>query len=133
MRLFLLPLGLVAGLAACGTPQEQCIRGQTRDLRTLDRLITETESNLTRGYALEEVRLTRSRWVLCQPSHVPVAGQPQTAPQMCLDDVEYTELRPRAIDLADEKRKLTGMRVKRDSLARAAQPAIRACKAQYPE
>ena len=41
-------------LAACGTPQEQCIAYGTRDLRTVDKLIVETEGNLTRGYALEE-------------------------------------------------------------------------------
>ena len=35
-RLMLLP---VLFLAACGTPQEQCISANTRDLQVVDRLI----------------------------------------------------------------------------------------------
>ena len=45
----------LAALAACGTPQEQCINRNTRDLRTVDRLIAEAEGNLQRGYAYETI------------------------------------------------------------------------------
>jgi hypothetical protein len=128
-RLSLAALGL---LAACGTPQEQCINRNTRDLRTVDRLIAETEGNLDRGFAYEEITISTPTWVYCYAP--PVAeGEPVSAPRLCLDDVEETVTRPKAIDLADEARKLDGLKVKRRELARAAAPAIAQCKAEYPE
>lgn len=134
-RIACLILGL---LAACGTPQEQCIAAQTRDLRVLDRLIAETQGNIDRGYALVEVEVVRDRWVLC-PAPVPpppVEGAPPVPPpqpRMCLDDVVETEIRPKAINLAAEADKLISMKSKRISLAKAAAPQIAACRAAYPE
>ena len=54
-------------------------------------------------------------------------------PQMCLDDVDYTEQRPKAIDLNAESAKLASLKAKRAAQAKAASPSIKACKAQYPE
>lgn len=118
-------------VSACGTPQQNCISGATRDMRVVDRLIAETEANLQRGYAIEEQVISRTVWVRCQP-HVP-PGQPEAAPQMCLDDVDDVVSRPKAIDLNAEADKLASLKAKRAAQARAAAPAIKACKAQYPE
>jgi hypothetical protein len=52
---------------------------------------------------------------------------------MCRDEVEEIVTRPKAINLEDEAAKLASLKRKRASLAREAQPAIAACKAQYPE
>ena len=122
----------LATLAACGTPQEQCISQNTRDLRTVDRLIKESEGNLARGYAFETVTVYEDEWVYCpQP---PVAeGQPVPPPRLCLDERPVTERRPKAIDLNEEARKLASLKEKRKSLARQAEKVIAACKAQYPE
>ncbi|RGP38226.1 hypothetical protein [Pseudotabrizicola alkalilacus] len=124
-------------LAACGTPQERCIARETRDVRILDRLIVESEGNLARGYALEEVTTYRDRWVRCPVTReTPVEGQPAPPPpppEMCLREVSETVTQPKAIDLRAEAQKLASMRDKRASLARAASPAIAQCKAQYPE
>lgn len=123
-------------LAACGTPQERCIARETRDVRVLDRLITESQGNLARGYALEEITTYRDRWVLCPVARpVAVEGQPapQPSPQMCLDEVAVTTTRPKAIDLRAEAAKLSSMQEKRTSLMRAAGPGIAQCRAQYPE
>lgn len=122
----------LATLAACGTPQEQCINRNTRDLRTVDRLIAETEGNLARGYAFETVTVYEDYWAYCpQP---PVAeGQPAPPPRLCLDERPVTERRPKAIDLNDEARKLASLKEKRASLARQAEKVIAGCKAQYPE
>lgn len=125
-------------LAACGTPQERCIARETRDARVLERLIAESEGNLRRGYALEEVVVYRDRWVHCpRPAlPAPVEGQPAPPPpppQLCLDEVRETETRPKAIDLRAEAQKLESMREKRAALLRAAGPAIAQCKAQFPE
>ena len=128
-RLVLLTL---ATLAACGTPQEQCISRNTRDLRTVDRLIADTEGNLARGYAFETVTVYEDYWAYCP--RPPVAeGQPAPPPRLCLDERAVTEKRPKAIDLNDEARKLSSLKEKRTSLARQAEKVIAACKAQYPE
>jgi hypothetical protein len=117
-------------LAACGTPQEQCIRSNTHELQTLERLIIETEANIARGYALEQVTYTTARWVPCVG---PSPSGERPVPRMCLEDFERIETRPRAIDLDAERKKLVSMRKKRDELARAAQAVIAECKARYPE
>lgn len=125
-------LCLFLGLAACGTPQERCILRGTRDLRVVDRLIAETEGNLQRGYALEEVTIYHDRWVRCyEPSSGEEGAPPR--PTLCLDEVEQIVTRPKAIDLKDEAEKLASLKAKRATLAKEAQPAIAACKAQYPE
>jgi hypothetical protein len=130
MKRFALPV--FALLAACGTPQEQCINRNTRDLRTVDRLITETEGNLQRGYAYEQITISTPTWVYCDVPKVP-EGEAQPPPRMCLDEVEETVTRPKAIDLADEAKKLEGLQAKRKQLAKAAAPVIAQCKAEHPE
>lgn len=129
MKRILVPALLI--LTACGTPQQNCISGATRDMRVVDRLIAETEANLQRGYAIEEQVISRTVWVRCQPQVQP--GQPAAAPQMCLDDVDDVVSRPKAIDLNAEAAKLASLKAKRTAQARAAAPSIKACKAQYPE
>jgi hypothetical protein len=121
-----------AALTACGTPQEQCISRNTRDLRTVDRLIVETEGNLKRGYALETVTRFEEYWDTCL-DRVIVGGQVSVQPRMCRRERSYTEQRPRAIDLKAEAQKLEGLKSKRTELARAAAPLIEQCKAEFPE
>ena len=122
----------LAALAACGTPQEQCINRSTRDLRTVDRLIVETEGNLQRGYALETVTRYEDFWDTCfEP--VNVGGQIAMQPRMCLRERSFTEQRPKAIDLKAEAQKLDSLKVKRTELARAAAPLIAQCKVDFPE
>lgn len=128
--LLLLPL-----LAACGTPQENCIARVTRDLRVVESLISETETNLRRGYAMEEYTTYHPEWRECGPPiRKPRPGKPDAiVPQMCLKQVPVTRERPKAIDLQAEAAKLQQLRIKRDQLARDAAPAIAQCRAQYPE
>lgn len=128
-RMIFLPLVLVA---ACGTPQEQCINSNTRDLRTVDRLITETQGNLDRGYAFETITVYEDYWTSCPVP--PVAeGEPPPPPRMCMDERPVTQQRPKAIDLQAEARKLDSLKAKRRDLARKAEDVIAQCKAQYPE
>jgi hypothetical protein len=122
----------LAALTACGTPQEQCISRSTRDLRTLDRLIVETEGNLKRGYALETVTRYEDYWDTCLERAV-VNGQVTIVPRTCRRERSYTEQRPRAIDLKAEAQKLEGMKEKRTALAKAAAPLIAQCKVDFPE
>jgi hypothetical protein len=130
-----LTLALCSLVAACGTPQERCIARETRDVRVLDRLIAESDGNLRRGYALEEVVTYRDRWVQCPATTLPAPaeGQPAQAPRLCLDEVRETVTRPKSIDLKAEAQKLASMREKRSATLRAAQPALAQCKAQFPQ
>jgi hypothetical protein len=119
-------------LSACGTPQEQCIRQNTRDLRTVEQLIAEAEGNIDRGYAYETVTVYEDYWRYC-PQRRPPDGQPAPEPRLCLDERPVTEQRPKAIDLNDEAKKLSSLREKRKDLARKADSVIALCKAEYPE
>jgi hypothetical protein len=121
-----------AALAACGTPQEQCINRNTRDLRTVDRLIVETEGNLKRGYALETVTRWEEYWDTCfEP--VVVNGQTSIQARSCRREYSYTEQRPKAIDLKAEAQKLESLKAKRTDLAKVAAPLIAQCKVEFPE
>lgn len=118
---------LVAALAGCGTPQEQCINAATRDLRTLDRLIAEERATLARGYGYESREVVRHRWQRCDDW---IPGTPR---RMCFEPVWQTVRHPVAIDPAAEQRKLDGLLARRAALGTAAAPAIAACRAKYPE
>jgi hypothetical protein len=132
MRRTALPLLLL--LAACATPQEQCIFRETRELRTVEKLIAETEANLARGYALEERTVYVPRWKICGYTPIPrgEGEPPRLKPDYCLEDEAQTVTRPKAIDVAAERRKLADLKAKRSSLARAAERAIEVCRKTYP-
>lgn len=125
-----LVLAVPALVAACGTPQEQCIRQNTRELRQVERLIVETQGNLARGYGFEERTVTDWDWEPCFPAPRPVKGQ---APAMCWEPTERVERKAVAIDPASEKRKLDALVQRQTALTKAASSAIASCRAQYPE
>ncbi|MGV8954999.1 MAG: hypothetical protein ACOH2M_28135 [Cypionkella sp.] len=129
MRRFALFIPLI--LTACGTPQERCIGAATRDMRVVDRLIVETEGNLKRGYGFEEKTVYRMQRVDCTAS--PSADDPSPARETCLDDVAVTERQAVALDLNAEAAKLASLKAKRAEQAKAAAPAIKVCRAQFPE
>ncbi|NBZ87253.1 hypothetical protein [Stagnihabitans tardus] len=122
---------ILLALAACGTPQEQCIRGVSSDLATLDRLIAETRGNIARGYGYETRVEMMPEWVDCTPR--PTEANPTPKPQMCFDDVAQEVRRPVSLDLRAEQAKLDSMVERRDQMAAAMAPALAACKARYPE
>jgi hypothetical protein len=127
-RLMLLP---VLFLVACGTPQEQCISANTRDLQVVDRLIHETEGNLARGYGFETVTVYEPRWINCTPR--PSEAVPEPELEMCFEQVPVTVRKEVALDLGVEAGKLTSLKAKRTGLAEAAESVITQCKAKHPE
>lgn len=119
-------------LVACGTPQEQCIRRGTTELRKIDRLIAETEGNLARGYSYEEHTIVTHEWVACfEPGMGSYGHHARTG--MCLEPDEETIRREVPIDPTVEARKLDNLKARRKDLLRAANEAVRSCKAAYPE
>lgn len=129
-RLLFAPLLI---LTACGTPQEQCINRNTRDLRVIQGLVDETQANITRGYAIEEYTVYVPVWQVCEVPVQTDPAKPAPPPRYCFEDEPQTRTRPKAIDLRAEGAKLDSLLERRDQLARASEPVIAQCKAQYPE
>jgi len=128
MRRFTAPalLGLCAfALAACATPRERCFATATQELRTIDALIAETQTNIARGYAIAREPGVRTSLVFCyDPPREPYTFCSQNEPTV----VE----RPVAIDRADERRKLASLQERRAELAGATRRQVAACEAQFP-
>ncbi|MGQ0610734.1 MAG: hypothetical protein ACT4N9_06485 [Paracoccaceae bacterium] len=127
-RLSLISLGL---LAACASPQENCIAGATRDAHVINGLVAETEANLLRGYALQTVVVLEKDWVDCTPP--PTEAEPFPAPKMCLADVPVEKTQAVAIDLRAEAAKLDSLRQQQVRLSEQAHAEIAQCQTLYPE
>lgn len=131
-RLFrpLAALSTLALVAACATPQQQCIATANRDLTTVRALLAEAEGNVARGYAIE----TRT-------------VHPNVSLSLCAsndfdDNLDFlicqmSEPRqktvPVAIDLELEKRKVAQLRAKEAELSKGIGAAYEACRLRYPE
>ncbi len=122
----LLPLALLLLLAACGTPQQRCLRAGTEDLRVVSRLIEATERDLARGYGIErDTRRVRVGLNLCSGLGGNVS--------FCVGGADEDRARPVAIDAAEERRKLADLRAKQAELRLAARPLVASCEARFPE
>lgn len=121
----LLLLAMVALLASCGTPREHCIGKATREIRTVDRLITEVQGNLDRGYGYEFITIYEIDYIDC--------GNEADPSRVCAIRVPEQERRPIAIDLAAEARKLDQLQAKRQALLTSAAPVVAQCKVDNPE
>lgn len=128
--LFVIPLVF---LAACGTPQERCIRQSMTELRRVTDLVTELRGNLARGYAWQSYETTSSRWEVCGYDTITKGDKVIQRPRMCLEDYTVTRRRPVPIDPVVEKRKLDALLKRQAELSKAAEAQIAACKAAYPE
>ncbi len=112
-------------LAACATPLERCIASATKELRVLSGLISSTQANINRGYAVE----TENYFV----TEEQVCGQVDGKPVYCEVPVAESREVPVAIDLDVEQAKLNSLLTKRAELADRAEAAIESCSIQYPE
>lgn len=128
-----LGLSLVLIVAACGTPQEQCISRNTSEYRTVSRLLAEVEGNLARGYAWEEREVTRPEWDDCPMVVRDKNGNSGVVYRPCLRNTVDTERYRVPIDPAAETRKRDNLAARKATLARSAAAAVDACKAAYPE
>ena len=122
-------LSLLLLLAACATPLERCVNQATRELRTVEALIAETEANIARGYAIEEERVPYSYFTWCARDDDDEDGLGMV---WCRQTAFRVREKPVAIDMAAERRKLAGLEEKRQELAAAAAAEIRRCRAAYP-
>ena len=92
-------------LAACGTPQEQCISRNTDEYRTVARLLAQVEGNLARGYAWDERVVTRTDFDFCPTLVRDLDGEDVLVHRSCWRDVADTEVFRVPIDPVIEQRR----------------------------
>ncbi len=112
-------------LAACATPLERCIARATKELRVLSGLISSTQANINRGYAI----VTENYFVTSEQ----VCGEVEGEKVYC--DVPAAKSRdvPVAIDLNAEQAKLNSLLTKRAELGDQAEARIKYCNIQHPD
>lgn len=128
MRKSLILLSLLA-LAACATPRESCINSATGNLRTVDRLIVETQGNINRGFALSREQEVVTRRTTCTGTN----EDGTTFRFPCEKTDTLTRSVPVAIDLNAERAKLASLLNQKATMERQSQAAIQSCIATYPE
>lgn len=124
-RSLILGLANLLALAACASPQERCIEAATRDIRTLDGLIAETQANLDRGFAIDRVAVPINSITSCGFGYPGWWGYGGFCDTTRIVERE----RPRAIDREAEERKLKDLTERRAVVEERAVRALAACEA----
>lgn len=119
--------GLFLVLAACASPQEQCIQTATKDLNVLRTLIAESEATIERGYALQTEQRLIAYTNFC------VGHYGDVGVTFCREVQPVTRTKPVAVDLDEERRKLKSLKRKERELVQKSDTMIAQCKAQFPE
>ena len=133
MKHLILLLALPA-LAACSSPRETCLKAATKDLAVVDRLIAETQANLSRGYGIERETYVSNSVDLCLGSGRPLYGRHNVGVGWTYCNRPTTKVRrtPVAIDQAAERRKLNELKQTRARLVKETQSQVTQCNRLYP-
>ncbi len=126
LPLFLVPL---VALTACATPREQCISGANREVATLDRLIAETQGNISRGYGIFETEDVRVLRRTCEDER----EDGTTFRYRCDKTETFTRREPVTLNIAEERVKLRQLQDRRAIASTQAQARIQQCIAVHPE
>lgn len=118
-------LPALALIAACATPQEQCINTAANEVRAIRSGISTAQGNITRGYAIH--RQTQSYQV---PS---VCFDAEKKPYRCFEFDTRTIETPVTINVADEKRKLASLKKRLPTATREMNAGVASCRVQFPE
>ena len=122
-------LSITTIVAGCSTPLEQCVSNATNDYRIVQRVISEAEGNVARGYALHTESIPYTVNQTCYRNDpITYVAIPYSCPQTAY----RTQTTPVAIDVAEERRKLTGYRKLAPQYAAQANAGIAQCEAQFP-
>jgi len=118
-------LPALALLAACATPQEQCINTASNEVRAIRSAINTAQGNIARGYAIH--RHTESYQVpdVCYDNN--------KKPYRCFD-IEYRTIEtPVSINVAEERRKLANLKKHLPTATRKMNAGVASCRVQFPE
>ena len=115
----------LALIAACATPQEQCINTASNEVRSIRSGISTAQGNIARGYAIHR------------------SQQAYEAPDICYDKNSksyrcfHTQYRtietPVSINLAEERRKLANLKKRLPAAMRQMNAGVANCRVLYPE
>ncbi len=119
---FLLPLAVM--LSACADKRGDCIDDALKDVRVLEKLIEETETNIRRGYATQAEPSVKTGVSFCLSPSNPLG--------ICTTTETEINERPVAIDALAEQRKLRQLKQRETELRQKAQLEVMACEARYP-
>ncbi len=126
MRRFALLACLAAlGLTACASPYERCMAPVTSEIRKIDRLIAEVETDIARGYRLVPQHEWQRRVGFCATT--------DNRSRVCFVDDAIVVNRPQAIDRAAERSKLAGLQERRAELEAEARRQRSICAAAHPQ
>ncbi len=124
----LITLALLPLVAACATPREACIANVGKDLRVINKLVTETRGNINRGFAIETQQKIREVQTTCV-SELPDGTEISTA----CEEVDIRDVKvPVAIDLNAERAKLASLEERQRQLQINAEAARQQCIAANP-
>lgn len=125
---YLFALAPFAVMAACATPQQQCLSAATQELRVNAYLITQTQGNLDRGYAIDQEQRVSQGFDTCR-ERTRDGGITRT---LCRTTRVRNVDVPQAINLNVERDTLDQLLARRAVLQKQATAATAQCRALYP-
>lgn len=117
-------------VAACGSPQSQCISSATSEQRSIERAIASTNLNISRGYAVHESRVPYTENNTC--SRNDISNNYQVVSYPCPSTQYRTQETPVAIDINNERYKLAQLQAQYQRLRAATAQRVQACRTQFP-
>ncbi len=118
-------LFVFAFLAACATPQEQCINTAANTVQRLQSDIARTGGNIARGFAIHTQQQSYEVANICYDWY--------EKPYTCMQTEFRTIKTPVAVNVADERLKLAEMQRRLPQARRAMLQGIESCKRRYPQ
>ena len=125
----LFALAPIALLAACASPQQQCLTNVTKELRVNAFLIAQTQANLDRGYAIDRQQRVSRGFDMCRERDRDGTVSTTLCRTTQVRDVNV----PQAINLEVERDTLDQLLARRANLEKQAAAATAQCRALYPE
>lgn len=118
-------LPALAILAACATPQQQCINTASNEARTIRKAISTAQGNIGRGYAIHSHTETFDVPTVCYDS--------ASKPYRCYETEFRTVETPVSINVVEERRKLASLQKRLPAATRQMNAGVASCQAQFPE
>ena len=126
---YLLPLVPLALLAACATPQQQCLNSVSEPLGVNAFLIAQTQGNLDRGFAIDTQQRVSRGFDMCRQRD----RDGVFSTTLCQTTRVKTVNVPQAININVERDTLDQLLGRQAILEKQASAAANQCRALYPE
>ncbi|WP_456385581.1 hypothetical protein [Profundibacter sp.] len=118
-------LPALALIAACATPQEQCINTASNEVRNIRTGISTAQGNIARGYAIFKSRESYEVVDVCYDK--------DKKPYTCYNTEYRTIESPVSINVAEERRKLANLKKRLPAATRLMNKSVASCRVQFPE